>query len=136
MKAYTLLLFQIYSSLQMDPVLNYTEDSGPMFLIPQNLQDDFFFIAPMEFNVGYRVTLTIVTGSNDDPGQLILPNGFSDNACNDVTISAENTSQITVESMYSFSSPDSVPLDCFDAVFKAVRMLFRDNASRRYTNVA
>ena len=120
--------------LQSDPVLNYTEDSGPISLIPEELQNNFFFTANNGFNTGYRVTLTIVNGSNNDTGQLILPNEFS--RPTDVTISGENTSQITVE--YAFSRLPSnpiVPIESFTAIFRAVQILFNDQAPRRYVDI-
>jgi len=112
----------------MDPILNYTEDSGPILLIPESLQNQFSFTGGEGFNVGYHVTLTIVMGSNDDPGQLILPNSFS--APSDVSISGVNSSEITVDFSAMFSN--SVPLDNFTAIFRAVQILFVDQAPRRY----
>ena len=112
----------------MDPVLNYTEDTGPTLLIPESIHNEFFFNVTPGFNTGYRVTLTIVTGSNNDSGQLILPNGFTTSS---VTISGGNTSQIIVEySPLSFSR--IVPLESFNEVFRAVQIQFKDNAPRRY----
>ena len=115
-------------------MLNYTEDSGPILLIPEELQNNFFFNVTDELNTGYRVTLTIVNGSDDDGGQLILPNGFSPPT--DVTINGENTSQLTVE--YGFSSLPSNPIvaiEGFTAIFRAVQILFNDQAPRRYVDV-
>lgn len=112
----------------MNRVLNYTEDSGPILLIPENLQSGFFFTGGEGSNVGYRVTLTIVTGSNDDPGQLILPNDFS--APSNVSVRGVNSSEIIVEFSTMFSN--YIPLDSFTAVFRAVRILFIDQAPRRY----
>ena len=120
----------------MDPVLNYTEDTGPTLLIPESIHNEFFFNVTPGFNTGYRVTLTIVTGSNDDSGQLILPNGFS---ASGVTISGGNTSEITVEYVFSPSTNRTVPmnrtvpLESFNEVFRAVQILFSDNAPRRYS---
>ena len=113
--------------------MNYTEDSGPISLIPEELQNNFFFTFSGGFNTGYRVTLTIVNGSNNDAGQLILPNGFS--GPNNVTISGENTPQITVKYEFSPLSNSSVPVESFNAIFRAVQILFNDQAPRRYLDV-
>ena len=110
--------------------MNYIEDLGPISLIPEELRNDFFFNVSEGFNTGYRVTLTIVNGSNNDPGQLILPNGFS--RPTNVTISGENTAQMTVEYEYSPLSNPDVPIRSFNAVFRAVQILFNDQAPRRY----
>lgn len=112
----------------MDPVLNYTEDSGLVSLIPETLQGGFFFTATEGFNIGYRVTLSII---DDVLGELVLPNGFSQP---DVTITGQNTSRLTVSSMFLPNSSDSVPVNSFTAVFRAVKILFRDQAPRRYLN--
>ena len=115
----------------MDPVLNYTEGDGAILLIPESIQDKFFFRDTGGFSVGYRVTLTIVTGSNNDSGQLILPSGFS---ASNVTISGNNTSQIIVEYVFTPSTNMTVPLvplESFNKVFRAVRILFSDDAPRR-----
>lgn len=110
-------------------MLNYTEDSGPVSLIPKDLQSEFFFDFSSDsmYNTGFSVTLNILNGSNNDPGQLILPNGFS--AVN-VTIRGENSSRITVE--YSRMFSNYVPLKSFAAVFRNVSILFNDQAPRRY----
>lgn len=111
-------------------MLNYTEDSGSILLIPQELQNSFSFTVSEGFNTGYLVTLTIVNRSNSDPGELILPNGFS---ASGVTINGANTSQITVEYIFSpLATDNTVPVDNFTAVFRAVQILFRSNAPRRY----
>ena len=120
----------IYYRLQQDPVLNYTEDSDPILLIPESLQNEFSFMEDAEVDLGYRVTLTIVTGSNDDEGRLILP---SDISASDVNINGANTSQITVEHSYGRFNTDPTPLDSFNAVFKAVQISFTDSTPRRYT---
>lgn len=121
----------VYCRLQRDPVLNYTEDSGPILLIPESLQNDFYFMEEVDIDFGgYRVTLTIVAGSNDDEGQLILPSDFS---ASDVTISGANTSQITVEHPFDPLNIVPTPLDSFNAVFRAVQISFNDNTPRRYT---
>ena len=85
-----------------------------------------------QIDSGYRVTLTIVTGSNDDVGRLILPSDISASA-SDVTISGANTSQITVEHSYGRLNTDPTPLDSFNAVFRAVQISFNDSTPRRYT---
>lgn len=113
--------------------MNYTEDSGPILLIPEELQNNFFFNVGGGFNTGYRVTLTIVNGSNDDTGQLILPYGFS--RPTDVTISGENTTQMTVEYEFSPLSNPEVPIDSFNAIFRAVQIFFSDQAPRRYLSL-
>ena len=107
-------------------MLNYTEDSGPISLIPVDLQSGFSFnfAGDSMYNTGFSVTLSILNGSNNDPGQLILPNGF------DVTIMGEDSSRITVE--YSRMFSDNVPLEHFTAVFRNVSILFNDQAPRRY----
>ena len=115
-------------------MLNYTEDSDPVSLIPEELQNNFYFTFSGGFNVGYRVTLTILNGSNNDPGQLILPNEFT--RPSDVTINGENTPQITVGYEYSPLSKPDVPVDSFNATFRAVQILFNDEAPRRYLDVA
>ena len=124
-------LFQVcvYFSLQINPVLNYTEDSGPISLIPEDLQSGFFFnfAGDSMYNTGFSVTLTILNASNNDPGQLILPNQFS--AAN-VEIMGDDSSRITLE--YSRMFSDNVPLESFDAVFINVNILSNDQAPRRY----
>lgn len=113
----------------MDPVLNYTEDTGPILLIPESIRNEFFFNDTGGFSTGYRVTLTILTGSNDDSGRLILPSGFT---AAGVTISGENTSEIIVEYEFSPLTNRIVPLESFNEVFRTVQILFSDDTPRRY----
>ena len=112
-------------SLLSDPVLNYTEDSGPIQLIPEDLQDDFSFTLDDGLNTGYRVTLTIINASNT--GRLLLPDNFTTPG---VSISGNNTSQITVEYLPAFSF--TAPVGSFIDTFRAVRIIFGDQAPRRY----
>ena len=105
-------------------MLTYIEDSI-IPVIPESLQVNFSFTVDDGFNTGYRVTLTIVNGSST--GELLLPDGFTRP---DVSISDVNTSQITVEYLPTFS--DTAPVDSFNDIFRAVKIIFEDQAPRRY----
>ena len=107
----------------MDPVLNYTEDSGLIPLIPEDVLDEFFFANRGE-DTGFSVRLHIVTGSNDDPGRLLLPEGDYPT----ITTSGNNSSTIIAQS----ASNAPVNVIDFTAVFRTVQISFTDQAPRRY----
>ena len=110
----------------MDPFLNYTEDSGLISLIPEDIQNEFFF-ASRGVDTGYSVRLRIVTGSNNDSGKLVLTESF-DVLTDGISITGNDTSAIFVQSTAMF---DNAPVTDFTTVFATVQLSFKDQAPRR-----
>jgi len=125
----TCIYIMLFNRLEEDPVLNYTEDSGLISLIPEDIQNEFFF-ANRGMDSGFSVRLRIITGSNDDPGTLVLPKDIY-TLYPSIRITGSNTSTIFVQSAVEF---DNAPVNNFTEVFRRVQISFADQAPRRYTD--
>jgi len=111
-------------------VLNYTEDSGLMSLIPEDVQDEFSF-ANRGVDTGYSVRLSIVRDSNDDPGRLVITESV-ETLPDSIGVSGNNTSTIFVQSTAAF---ENAPVADFTNVFSTVQISFADQAPMRYIHV-